>query len=530
MEVVAGQRRLAAARLAKLDTVPCIVRELSDAEARELSIVENLLHEHLNYLDEAKGFEQLLGSGLNPLQVADKVGKSEAFIVARVALTKLIHKLQPLAYDGRMTVGNAIRLARLTPDTQNRFLQDIKPRIQYGVNSDELKRFMERQVFVELKRAPFDTADPNLVPAAGACHNCPKRSGSAPLLFPDVKEKDTCTDPGCFKAKCNALLAIRQKEFPKAAKIYVGHLWGEEKQLAEKQHAIPECQYDGDGGWKPSHAGACESTQDGIVVGGDLAQIGNHRLVCAEPKCPVHAHARARDDRPPKQLGVLNEEAAKQTEELWQRRTRRAVCLALHAAVRKAASSFRSVPMEVFRFLVRQAANAIKPNQDGTIHLLSIWKPKEQGTADTSWFNHPLDAVIARAKDHTTLLQLLIDVTVADDVANKFGGGDQIRKVAKDFGLNLEAISAPVKAEWDKKKKESYNRRTARLAKEREKLARLKAAESKDAKTHREKTTDATRKVHAPGDRRKAPSKGAVQRKQGSNTGRATREVSPSAS
>lgn len=65
---------------------------------------------------------------------------------------------------------------------------------------------------LRLTDAPFDVTDAKLVPKAGACNACPKRTGNQAQLFADVKSPDLCIDPACFKAKKAALFAIRLKE------------------------------------------------------------------------------------------------------------------------------------------------------------------------------------------------------------------------------------------------------------------------------------------------------------------------------
>src|SRR5690606_41470354 len=77
-EVVAGERRLRAAKQGGLESVPVVVRELSDQEALEIAIVENLQREDLNEVEQARAYKQLLDFGLNQEKVAQAVGKSRS--------------------------------------------------------------------------------------------------------------------------------------------------------------------------------------------------------------------------------------------------------------------------------------------------------------------------------------------------------------------------------------------------------------------------------------------------------------------
>ncbi|MCK4915842.1 MAG: ParB/RepB/Spo0J family partition protein [Candidatus Eisenbacteria sp.] len=94
-QVVAGERRLRAARLAGLEVVPAIVRDVDETGALELALVENLQREDLNPIDEAHGYESLMElSGATQADVSERVGR------------------------GRSTVANALRLLELPPDVQ----------------------------------------------------------------------------------------------------------------------------------------------------------------------------------------------------------------------------------------------------------------------------------------------------------------------------------------------------------------------------------------------------------------------------
>jgi hypothetical protein len=88
-----------------------------------------------------------------------------------------------------------------------------------------------------------------------------------------------------------------------------------------------------------------------------------------------------------------------------------------------------------------------------------------------------LDRLIGRA-DQDTLLRLLIDLPLAEDVAGKFSYGHKVELVAKAYGVDIEAVTQPVIQAWEEKKRISYAKRDARLAKERAKLeAAQKAAD-----------------------------------------------------
>jgi ParB family chromosome partitioning protein len=482
-EVICGSRRLKAAQaVAKLggtpatrvETVPVVVKEISDAEASEIQIVENLQRDDLHFLDEAKAYAELLrqNPSMTPELLAEKVGKSKAYVHQRLSLTRLIPKLSQLAEEEKLSVGVALMLSRLSEKVQEAAVRWLQKNWSFSrenrMTARNVQEFLEREVYVDLKRAPFDTADADLLSKAGPCTTCPKQTGNSPLLFPEIKQNATCSDPLCFREKCQALVALRQKEFPKAVKITHGHVdWEEQKKLSKE--IIRESQY-GEQGWRQSAAGACEFTKDAVVVAGDLPVLGQHKLICAEPKCPVHATRRSSGERVSRTPGVLNEEKRKQVEQLWQRRERSALKKALHDAVHAKQKTMKTVPIDALRFAVLEAFRHCQLRQDGIARLEESWGIK----AGTENWREKL------IKDRTEydLLRLLLDMPVCEDVADPFAQGEQIRLVAQAYKVDLKRITAKVHAEWSEKKRISYAKRDARLKKEREKLAR--AAEAKE--------------------------------------------------
>ncbi len=120
-EVVAGERRFRAAGLAKLETVPCIVRELNDVEVLEVQTIENLQRDDLHPLEEAEGYAALMKeAGYDIEQIAQRIGKSTRYVYDRVKLLQLVPALRKVFLEGEISVGHAILLARLSPTDQER--------------------------------------------------------------------------------------------------------------------------------------------------------------------------------------------------------------------------------------------------------------------------------------------------------------------------------------------------------------------------------------------------------------------------
>lgn len=110
--IVAGERRWRAARMAALDEVPVIIREMTDFEAAQISLIENLQREDLNPIEEAKAYRRLIDDfGMTQETVAESVGKSRAAVANSVRLLKLAKPVQELVGNKTLTVGHAKALA-----------------------------------------------------------------------------------------------------------------------------------------------------------------------------------------------------------------------------------------------------------------------------------------------------------------------------------------------------------------------------------------------------------------------------------
>lgn len=123
-EIGAGHRRLRAAKLAGLGQLPCVVRQMSDADFLELIVVENDHREDVHPLEQADGYRRLmLLDGYDAKRIADRIGRSEKFVYDRMKLLALVPLAQKLFLAGRLTAGHAILLARIAPKDQERALE-----------------------------------------------------------------------------------------------------------------------------------------------------------------------------------------------------------------------------------------------------------------------------------------------------------------------------------------------------------------------------------------------------------------------
>lgn len=116
-EVVAGERRWRAAEAAGLSTIPAVVRSLTDQEALELALVENLQREDLNPMERARAYRRLMQEfGLTQEQIADRVGKSQPSVANALRLLQLPPQVQASLEVGRISEGHARALLGAAPD------------------------------------------------------------------------------------------------------------------------------------------------------------------------------------------------------------------------------------------------------------------------------------------------------------------------------------------------------------------------------------------------------------------------------
>ncbi|WP_158625274.1 ParB/RepB/Spo0J family partition protein [Corallococcus terminator] len=212
IELIAGHRRVRASRIAGKETIPVIFREMSDEQAREVVIVENLQREDVHALDEAAIFAGLMADyGRTAQQLADKIGKTRAYVLRRLTLNGLCPLAQLAFREGRLSEYGAFSVARILDAA----LQEAATN-ELCAGKDVAGRNAVRQVvesyLLTLDDAPFDTKSATLLPSAGACTACPKRSGACADLFGDLSRADLCSDSACYRAKAEATWTVSCEE------------------------------------------------------------------------------------------------------------------------------------------------------------------------------------------------------------------------------------------------------------------------------------------------------------------------------
>ncbi|MHB2006589.1 MAG: ParB/RepB/Spo0J family partition protein [Acidobacteriaceae bacterium] len=449
-EIVAGARRYRAAQMAESETVPVRIVNLTDAEALEAQLIENLQRRDVHPLEEAQGFRALLNleePKYSIEQIAAKTGKSPSYVAQRMKLTELAPAVIEAFYKDEIGVGHALLLAKLQPAEQEQalvacFREDWgggskSKRILLPVRN--LQQWIEHNILLILKDAPFSKSDATLNPQAGACLDCPKRTGHNKLLFADVRH-DACTDPACYQKKVDAHVAKTIAANPKLVQISAAY-----GQPAEGITAIPRNKYIEIKQEKPTgkhqrdwpEYKTCKSTTEAIITEG--TEKGELRKICADPNCAVH--------HPKKQKPTVDANGKAEQEN-----QRREEALAQATGLRVLNAIIAAVPVRLMKrdllFIVERIATLLDERRlEIVARNRGIKKAKESDSIPKL-----LSAYIRKA-DEGELGRLLIEMVILHSARTQPDGGKVLKEAAEHYKVDTDAIALKVKQEFTTKAK-----------------------------------------------------------------------------
>lgn len=230
-EIVAGHRRYRAAGEVGLKTLPCVVKELTDEQVVLLMAVENGQREDLDKIEQADAFQKLLDTGkITVEKIAESIGKGLSTVRNMLKLRRLSDKARKALRERNLLPSIAALIAtRPSQEIRDKLTEfSLKPRERFTGKSRiddlptfaEVKNFCEDQCMVELKGSPFPVKSLEVLPTAGSCEKCPKRTGNNREEYPDGRA-DICTDPECYKFKCEAWAKIQMDKA-----LAAGHIIG----------------------------------------------------------------------------------------------------------------------------------------------------------------------------------------------------------------------------------------------------------------------------------------------------------------
>jgi ParB family transcriptional regulator, chromosome partitioning protein len=466
-EIVAGARRYRSAQMAEVATVPVRIVNLSDAEALAAQLVENLIRVEIHPMEEAEGFARLLAleePKYSIEQIGARVGKSPVFVASRLKLVDLVPAAVDAFYANEIGVGHALLLAKLPADQQEQALAACfkeaynsggatPTRILLPVRN--LQFWIETNVLLILKDAPFDKRDAQLVLTAGSCADCPKRTGHNKLLFGDDlgKQGDQCTDPHCYNAKLAAHVA--KSVAAKPSLVQISTAYGGQK---EGSPVLPRNKYttirddktkSKDDAQRPEFK-VCRFATDAIITEG--SDIGTIHKVCANPDCPIH---HASKQRPATDAAFKAEKEMRRREE--------AIAQATGLRVLKATSD--SVPVRLMKrdllFVTERLAAVLDERRLAVIFRLhGIGKASGAGDAPAK-----LLASFLRKADESTLGRVLVAITILQSAHSSNESAKALREAAEFYKVDVAAITAKVKQEFAAKEKVQATRKATDKAK-----------------------------------------------------------------
>ncbi len=143
-ELIAGERRTRASKIAGKKTIPAIVRDMTDEEMMEIALIENIQRENLNPIEEASAFQRIIETTkMTQEEVAKKFGKSRSYITNILGILNLPEKVKTKVQDGSLSMGHARVLSKLSDETQ---IEEISNKIiSNGLSVRETEKITSSQ-------------------------------------------------------------------------------------------------------------------------------------------------------------------------------------------------------------------------------------------------------------------------------------------------------------------------------------------------------------------------------------------------
>ena len=390
LELIAGERRWRAAGIAKLAQVPVRIIVVDDLEMLELQVIENLQRQDLHPIEEAESYEALLAAnkdtpeyGVN--EMALRLKKSRAYIYARLKLCDLQPEARTAFYEDQLTASVALLVARIpvrelqlkalhevtTGETDEYYSGDEGP-----MSARRAAEHVQENYMLELKRAVFPIAQADLLPTAGPCTSCIKRTGAQPELFSDVESADVCTDPSCFDQKKQAHVAKLAEAAKQAGqKVIQGK---EAEKIFPGEHSYPRGYVKPDASsWQHSTGGRSYAE----VLGDDLpptVMVENPHSGELIAMVPEKAILKALADKGITSSQDAHRERMKKEEAKakLERESRRGTLESIHSAVSERISAGETLKHEDLLMIAQASMARLWTDHRPTVCRLWGWDPK----------------------------------------------------------------------------------------------------------------------------------------------------------
>jgi len=303
-----------------------------------------------------------------------------------------------------------------------------------------LQTWIEQNILLVLKEAPFDKKDAHLVAIAGSCEDCSKRTGHNKLLFSDLGKQDACSDPSCYQAKVDAHIAKTIAAKPKLVQISTGYTKPQEGSAIVprgKYVAIaPEKPKDKEQAQRPQYK-TCRFITEAIIADGEGK--GEVHKVCANPACTIH--------HPKKQSH--NADASFKAE---QEKQRRETAIANTIGIRTLAAIAEAVPVRLMKrdllFVAERLASLLDENRLTIVaRRYGIKKAKDSDSLGK------LFAAYLRRSEESVLGSVLVETTILYISARHQNPAQVLHEAAAAYKVDTDAIALKVKQEFAAKAK-----------------------------------------------------------------------------
>lgn len=454
LELIAGERRWRAAGIARLAQVPVRIIVVDDLEMLELQVIENLQRQDLHPIEEAESYEALLAAnkdnpeyGVN--EMALRLKKSRAYIYARLKLCDLEPEARTAFYEDKLTASVALLVARIpVRELQLKALEEVitgevedyYSRTNGPMSARQAAEHIQENYMLELKRAVFPIAQADLVPTAGPCTTCIKRTGAQPELFSDVESADVCTDPSCFDHKKQAHVAKLAEAAKQAGqKVIQGK---EAEKIFPGEHSHPRGYVKPDSSsWEHSTGGKTYAE----VLGDDLpptVMVENPHSGELIAMVPEKAIVKALADKGIKSSQNAHQERMKKEEEKakLERNSRRATLERIHAEVSERINAGETLKHEDLLMIAQASMNRLWNDLRPTVCRLWGWDPK----------NHDEVRAAIDGLSAGQLALLLMEVAIAPELAvNSYSTNEPTYLVAtaERYGIDPDAAKKALRAE-----------------------------------------------------------------------------------
>jgi ParB/RepB/Spo0J family partition protein len=489
-EIVCGERRYRAAKVAKLVEVPCLVRELSDEQVLDIQIHENLHREDVHPMDEAYGYQLLQEKlGCDTKELALRVGKPEGYVLNRLKLNQLIKEAQKDLDDELLPLSYALEIAKYTPE-----IQSVVYREAY---SKEGKYQGDRYVTVPLKgqlvpwrsfiewintnvhhllsKAPFDPKADNLRSDGLACARCPERTGAQVNLFEptQIGKKDACLNPACYVEKSHKHVEVTRVKLAEFRQVDVSEVplvrswcYSDGKDYFGAQSAVVIS-----GAKRGEGAKECKKMVSGIDLEPD--NYGRTIQVCLRtseckthwPKPKTRGTDKSGGTKPAEEEAAERLEAHRaRREEIWNAKVAEAARVRVFKlAAERFEKKFRLtevgtdlVPQLTSRFW-RMTASGDSNNLNGVVkRLIGEWESeadiKRSIDLTNSWNLVEVFKKLDRGFQFRIIFLLIHCHKGTIGYGNNYTSQKEVKELAVEFAVDYPLIDAEVRLEFSAKK------------------------------------------------------------------------------